>query len=306
MKPLLILKTYAWIIKTLRDYGPITYKDLIAYWNDDRLSENNSMVRQTFARYKRDLEEFFNISIRCDKQNRYYIENDRSLKEDTVQNWMIASMSVNSTLADSKEIHGRIIMEDIPSSGKYLSSIVEAMSRNMKILLTYQRYAFTWSRQHKVAPFYLKLYNRRWYLLGEKDDGTMLTFALDRIIALEMTTEDFEMGKKDKASDYFADCYGVMKDMTKPAERIVLRAYGTEANCMRDLKLHPSQKEIATDDDYSDFELFLRPSMDFRGKILERGGRLKVMEPQHLAEEIREIHLESVNLYKTDEECPRV
>lgn len=306
MKPLLILKTYAWLIKTLREYGPITFKELNAMWNDDRLSEGNSMVRQTYARYKRDMEEFFNITIRCDSQNRYYIENERSLNQDSVPNWMMSSMTVNTTLANYKEVHSRIIMEDIPSSGIYLNDIVAAMGKRVKIDLTYQRYIYTWSRQHRVAPYYLKLYNRRWYLLGMKDDGTMLTFALDRITALVITDEEFEMDKNCSASDYFMDCYGVMKDMTKPAERIVLRAYGTEANCMRDLKLHPSQKEIATGDDYSDFELYLRPSMDFRGKILERGSRLKVMEPQHLAEEIREIHTESVNLYEKDEDCSEV
>ena len=89
MKPLLILKTYAWLIKTLREYGPITFKELNAMWNDDRLSEGNSMVRQTYARYKRDIEEFFNITIRCDSQNRYYIENERSLNQDSVPNWMM-------------------------------------------------------------------------------------------------------------------------------------------------------------------------------------------------------------------------
>ena len=72
------------------------------------------------------------------------------------------------------------------------------------------------------------------------------------------------------------------------------------------LKLHHSQKEIATGDDFSDFELYLRPSMDFRGKLLERGDRLMVMEPQHLAEEIMAIHQESVKRYKRSEDFMKV
>lgn len=302
MKPLLILKTYAWLLTTLRNHGPITRKEIQELWNDDRLSEDNSMVRQTFVRYKNDLEEFFNITIARDKLNRYYIDKGNALQQDTVQNFMISSLAVSTELADHKEIYERIIMEDIPSSGLFFKEIVGAMKSNLKVTLIYQRYNFTWRRKHTVAPYYLKLYNRRWYLLGMKDDGTMLTFALDRIIELTETKEHFKMEKGSSAREYFKDCYGVMKDETKPAERIVLRAYGTEANCMRDLKLHPSQKEIAAGDEYSDFELFVRPSMDVKGKILERGSRLKVMEPLHLAVEIRGILMESVNNYKMDED----
>lgn len=100
MKPLLILKTYAWLVNTIRNHGPISYKDILELWNNDRLSEGNNMVRQTFIHYKNDLEEFFNISIGCDRQYRYYIKNGAvntrclTLREvnDTV-NWKVACQS---------------------------------------------------------------------------------------------------------------------------------------------------------------------------------------------------------------------
>lgn len=298
MKPLMIFKTYAWIIATLRDLGPITLKDINELWKKNKLSENNGMARQTFMRYRKDIEEFFDISIPCDNLNRYFIDKGDALHEDSVRNWMMASMKVNSTFAENKDIYDRIVMEDIPSSGMFLNDIVEAMNDNKKVDLIYQRYDTSKNRNHTLAPYYLKIYNRRWYMLGKKNDGAIITFALDRIKALVKTDESFKMEKHENAMEYFKDCYGVMKDETKPAERIVLRAFGYEANYMRDLKLHPSQKEIAAGDDYSDFELYVRPSLDLRGKIQERGSRLKVLEPQHLADEILQICLETVNLYK--------
>ena len=98
MKPLLILKTYAWLVNTISNKGPISYKDIIGLWKKDRLSEGNSMVRQTFIHYKNDLEEFFNISIGFDKMYRYYIKSGDGLLRDTVENWMLASLSINTAL----------------------------------------------------------------------------------------------------------------------------------------------------------------------------------------------------------------
>lgn len=306
MKPLLVLKTYAWLINTIRTCGPISYKELLENWREDRLSEGNSMVRQTFINYKRDLEEFFNISIKCDNKYRYYIENSSVLQQQSVQNWMVSTMDVNMSFADNREIYDRIVMEVIPSAGYFLNDIIDAMKSNAVIEIQYQRYDTAVTRNHRVEPYFIKLYHQRWYLLGRKDDGSMLTFALDRIKAMTITDETFAYDKRIKANDYFCDCFGVMKDETKPAERIVLRAYGTEANYLRDLKLHHSQKEIASCDDYSDFELYLRPSMDFRGKLMERSDRLEVIEPQHLAQEIEQMHLNSVNLYKNRVDISKV
>ena len=306
MKPLLVLKTYAWLINTIRTCGPISYKEILNLWRDERLSEGNSMVRQTFFNYRCDLEEFFNISIKCDNKYRYYIENSSVLQQQSVQNWMVSTMDVNMSFADNREIYDRIVMEVIPSAGYFLNDIIDAMKSNSVIEIQYQRYDTAVTRSHRVEPYFIKLYHQRWYLLGRKDDGSMLTFALDRIKTMTITDETFAYDKRIKANDYFCDCFGVMKDETKPAERIVLRAYGTEANYLRDLKLHHSQKEIATSDDYSDFELYLRPSMDFRGKLMERSDRLEVIEPQHLAQEIEQMHLNSVKLYENREESSKV
>lgn len=301
MRPFLMLKTYAWVINMLRDHGPISREDLLAKWKELDLSKDCCMVRQTFWKYRNDIEEFFHITISRDSQNRYYIEEGHALEQDTVQNFMLSAVTVTSTLSEYKEIHDRIILEEIPSSGRFFKEIVEAMNKNETIIINYQRYDEGEMKEHTLNPYYLKLYKRRWYMLAEELDGekrTMKLFGLDRIMSLTMTSATFKMNKRMSAREYFKDCYGVMRDETKPAERIVLRAFGTEANYMRDLKMHSSQREIFACDDYSDFELYVRPSKDVVGQILERGDRLKVLEPEHLAQEIMQKHLDSVNIYK--------
>ena len=93
-----------------------------------------------------------------------------------------------------------------------------------------------------------------------------------------------------------------MKDDAMDVEDILIRAYGTEVNYLRDLPLHGSQREVSADREWSDFRLRLKPSWDFIGKLMERGNRLKVLEPASVMLKIWTKHAESVKLYEENED----
>jgi hypothetical protein len=302
-----IFQQYIWIVNTLRQYKKLWLEQLNELWVKDEAIGGEPLNRKSFLRHKDAILNMFGIIIECDLEHgyKYFISNPEVINDDTIEGWMLSTLTVNTVLSDSVSLRNRILLENVPAGEEFLQTIIRAIKQNKKILISYRRFGAD-SSEKTVAPYALKLFHQRWYLLGRKEDGALLTFALDRIVMLELTKKKFKFDESLNASDYFEDCYGVMKDETKPAERIVLRAYGTEANYLRDLKLHHSQKEIATADEYSDFELFLRPSMDFRGKIMERGDRLEVMEPGHLANEIELAHLHSVKLYENRKDILKV
>ena len=100
------------------------------------------------------------------------------------------------------------------------------------------------------------------------------------------------------AQAYFKDYFGVMTDDRLPVERIVLRAYGNEPYYLRDLPLHPSQREVAKGDDYTDFEVCLHPTRDFLAYILSRGGWLQVISPDSIAQQIKEMLQSAEENYK--------
>ena len=81
MKPALLLKTYLWLYTIIRNYGPLTLNEINEMWMaDTRLSEGKPMIRQTFSRYRSDVEDLFGVIIGCDRERRYYIKN-RQLRE---------------------------------------------------------------------------------------------------------------------------------------------------------------------------------------------------------------------------------
>ena len=115
---------------------------------------------------------------------------------------------------------------------------------------------------------------------------------------VEILDEKFNIDDDFDASDYFSECFGIVVGDGTKAEKIVLRAYGTEANYVRDLPLHHSQCEIDSTDEYADFELFMRPTSDFKAHLLSRGQWAVVLEPQWLADEIVKWHRDAIEKYQ--------
>lgn len=129
-------------------------------------------------------------------------------------------------------------------------------------------------------------------------DGKLFTLAFDRIISLEVTEDKYEYDKDFDPAGWFRDCYGIVHDPEVPVTRVVIRAFGREVNYMRDLPFHHSQKEIATTEEYSDFELTLSPTADFFSPLLSRGAAIKVLEPESLANDIKALHQAALDLYE--------
>ena len=78
----------------------------------------------------------------------------------------------------------------------------------------------------------------------------------------------------------------------------VIRAFGNERYFMRDLPVHHTQREINSTDEYTDYEIIMRPTFDFSDYMLSRGVMAKIIEPQWLANEIHDMHLLAVEMYE--------
>ena len=293
-------KEYIWLVNTIYHAKAISLAEINKRWLLTDMSDGVDISRTTFYRHKCAIEDIFGIIIECDKKNgnKYYISNDHVLDEDTVQNWMLSTLSVGNIVEESQSLHERILLEHIPSGGELLRQIIKAMKENKAVMITYRRYTAVASTSFSVEAYCVKLFRQRWYVVGKLTNGYLATFSLDRIESLELLARKFKVDKDFDAKDFFKDSFGIVVDEKIPIQRIVLRAYGYEPYYMRDLPLHLTQKEINTTDDYADFELILRPTSDFMTKLISRGEWLEVLEPQSLADEVVEWHKKAVERYK--------
>ncbi len=288
MKTPELFKEYIWLLNTIHQAGKITFAAINKKWLRMEMSCGVEISRTTFNRHKDAIEDIFGIIIECDKKDgyKYYIANKSVLREDTIQNWMLSSLTVHTAVQEGVSLQKRILLESIPSGYKYLQSILEAMKTNLRITFTYQKYNEAETKKYSDAePYCLKLYKQRWYMLVKVKQQFRI-FSLDRIKHLEVLAQTFQLEKDFDAEEYFHNNYGVFRDDTMPPQEVTIRVSKSERPYIRDLPLHHSQKEIVTTDEYSDFSYYLSPSDDFIGEILRKKDRLYVISPIELREKV--------------------
>ena len=292
-------KEYIWLVNTIWKAKAITLADINALWVQTEMSTGEPFSRTTFHRHRIAIEDIFGLCIECNKKdNTYFIGNAKILQEESMQNWMLSTLSVGNVIEGSRSLYRRILLEQVPSGGEMLQQVITAMKEGRALTLTYQRYGKAEEGCYTLEPYCVKLFRQRWYVLGKLPKGYLSTFSFDRIKDIEITNEKYKVPDDFNAADYFRDSFGILVDDKAPVERVVLRAYGYEPFYLHDLPLHSSQREINSTDEYTDFELRLKVTSDFMSKLLSRGEWIEVLEPQSLADQLVEMHRKSIERYR--------
>ena len=308
MKIPTLFKEYIWLIETIHQAGKITFAEINEKWRKREESGGVEFARTTFNRHRDAILEMFGVIIDCDRKDgyRYFIYNKEVLSDDSVANWLFSTLSVGNMLDENVGVQDRILIESVPSGDVHLKQIIKAMRENRRIMITYRRYGAASANSFTVAPYCVKLFKRRWYVLARIDRPTynrttMAVFALDRIENVELLKEFFKMDPNFDAQEYFGECFGiVVGDGTMP-ERIVLRAYGLEPYYLHDLPLHHTQREVHVTKEYTDFEFYMRPTSDFKAHLMSSGEWLKVIEPKWLVKEMQNWLQAAIDRYKNKE-----
>lgn len=309
-----LFKEYIWLVNTIRKAGNegISFAEINEKWLETDMSEGVELARSTFNRHKDAIEDIFGIIIDCNRLNgyRYFISNEEVLGEDSIQNWMLNTLTVNNIIGEALTLQDRILLQPALVEGDYLKMVIEAMKKSVKLAVDYRKYGDEEPRHLTFEPYCIKLFKQRWYILGHfhrkaTADREELSyfgmFSFDRIINMSLTDIKFKMPRNFNAQTYFDETYGALVNDATEVERIVIRAYGDEQFYLRDLPIHKSQREVEQGDGYTDFEYIMRPTIDLSGHLLSYGNRIKVLEPQWLAEEIHDMHLHAVLQYEEPE-----
>ena len=148
-----------------------------------------------------------------------------------------------------------------------------------------------------VQPYALKVFNRRWYLLGYiKERDSICHLALDRMQHQTLTDIHFELPKDFDARKYYANVVGIFVNENIPLTKVKIRAYGVQVDYLRSLPIHKSQEEVlAVYGDYSEFTYRLCITPELISLLLSMGETVEVLEPTSLRTEIQN-HLQATFL----------
>ena len=296
MKPAKIFQQYIWIVNALRQYKRLSLEQLNELWVKDKVIGGETLNRKSFIRHKDAIVNMFGIIIDCDLEHgyKYYISNPEVINDDTIEGWMLSTLTVSTILSDSASLRNRILLENVPAGEEYLQTIILALKTNRRLKITYQRFGHE-SYETTLSPYALKLFHQRWYILAYTGKYLAI-YALDRMLSVEISDETFEMPKDFSPEDFFTEYYGITTDDT-PMAHVVIRAYGNVPNYLRTLPLHASQREIEHTDEYTDFSYDIRPSIDFVLALMSYTDGLEVLEPIELRQKMCNILQASLERY---------
>lgn len=283
------MNKYVWLVDTIHCAGKISLEDINRKWLDNDLSEGIEIPKRTFHKWRIAIEEMFGLIIENENRGeyRYFILNDDEIEKKGIKSWMIDTISTSNLLINNVSLKDRIILDDVPSGREFLQPILGAMKQNRLIHITYYNYWRDDERQYYLKPLCVKLFRQRWYMVGESwSTERRIIFCLDRIRDFRLSSHTFEYPDDFLPEEYFDGCYGIIAGDDTDTEKVVLKVNSGQANYIRDLKLHESQVEKERNDQYSVFELRVKPTFDFQQEILWNGEDMEVIEPIWLRKEI--------------------
>ena len=297
-----LIDKYIWLVQTFIDAGErgLSLPEIVDRWTARYGGED--YPRRSFNNHREAVAEVFGIEIACNRStNRYYIDAGESAvdKRQSVD-WLVNTFTVNNLLTLSKErLSGRVSVEDIPSGQKWLVSVMQSMLDNTEMELHYRKYMSEDEEVRHIRPYAVKEFAKRWYIVAYSEEASALrVYAMDRILALKPTGEKFKMPKGFQVDDLFESSYGIYLPEGEEPVLVKLRTTLREAAYLQDLPLHPSQVFLGSEGDLCLFALRVIPNPNFIMELVKHGGRLEILEPESLREQVKQELRNALKLYE--------
>lgn len=298
------LKKYIWLVDTVMRAGAtgLTLEQIADRWDGDyEMHDEGAFARRSFHRHRKEIANLFGIDIECygtGHDFRYRIAETVDFKY--FRRWLLDSIAVNRIVTDSREAAQYIEVEQCHDNA--LPTLLQALKEQRMVSFDYQTY---WkegpTHYFNFQPHALKMFERRWYLIGCYSESPYLIMALDRMNEVECQEETFRHDPHFDLKEMFGGVYGItINDL--PVESVWLKVDSYQANYLRSLPIHSSQMELKRTNDYSVFSVRVRPAYDFMQKLLSLGNKVEVLKPESLRAEVKKTIAEMLHKYDDDDE----
>lgn len=293
-----------WLVDTLLvneqglTIGEIQHKWRISSYNPD----GGILTERSFHRYRNETESLFNIDIVCEKNNGgvYKIVSTDELDNNTAIQWLLNGLRI-SNLGELCTKHQNMILEDAPLGVQRLQVIMDAIDKNMALQIVYKSH-YGSAQNYSFIPVFIRLFKQRWYVIGENVElNKPITFALERIIDVVLIEKQHKISKDLvkilNPETYFSHCYGIIRQYEPITIRF--RAFWPQNLYLKDVPIHKSQELIVETDDYSDYEIFVRPTYDLKQEFFWNRDKLTILSPDSFKLDMINILEAMIKSYKT-------
>lgn len=255
---------------------------------------------------QRDIEQIrfeFGIEISYSRtKNGYYIDYENSLNVESFFRFLeIVNTAelLTESLLESKDSLKHISFDT--GGGlkgvENLKPLLKAIKDNRKISFTHFNFHTEKTRAYTLKPYLLKEYQNRWYVVGIIGGlNEFRIFGIERIENLKIRVETFKPDKSLNPIEIFNQTIGIVYS-ANPVQKVVLSFTPAQGKYIKTLPLHSSQEIIIDDEKECRVSLEVAPNYELTQQILRHGETVKVLEPQWLVDEVKNILKRTLDRY---------
>lgn len=181
---------------------------------------------------------------------------------------------------------------------EFIEPILKAISERRVIKFTYQKHGSDEISENLLEPYLIKEAKNFWYVIGKrtnKKEQKILTFALDRILDIQLTDDTFSESNIDK-KNFFKNVVGVSLGEGQ-TEKVVLSFAPVQGKYIKTVPIHHSQQVVKESNTEIRISLEVVINHELKMQLLSYGSNVQVIQPKKLAEEIKETARQMVKLY---------
>ena len=289
---------YIHIMNRLRR-GSATFEQIDNYLTQQSEFQggNFNMSPRQFLRDKKDIESIFEVDISYDFKLKVYAINQDETSE--VSQRRMEALDVFNALkigeSSSQSIH---FEKRKPQGTENFHGLLHAINNQLQISFTYQKYWEDYLTHRIVEPYALKEFRNRWYLLAmDQNDLKVKSFALDRLIGLDITKKKFQQSETFDVNEHYRYCFGIISPSDHKLEEVILSFDAIQGKYIKSLPLHETQEILIDDEHEVRIRLKVYLTFDFIMEILSHGENVKVIKPESLITELKHSYKNALKQY---------
>jgi predicted DNA-binding transcriptional regulator YafY len=310
------LKRLGLLIMILKRNHYPSKQELLDYYEQRDLG----MSDRSFSRMLEHLRNEFDIQIAYHPAHRgYYIDWNKSMDLYAMED-LIELSQINQLIIEylkNQAVHNDYIILDSRTEMEGMDVFVplmKAIKECKEVRFNHFKYETEQMSEQLVQPYFLKEFERRWYLVGKRiTDGKRRVYGLDRIHNFEQSTKGFTKDERFHIEDYKNTVglkivgEGVQTVQTvqtvqsaksmQSVQTVRLQFTRFMGYYIESLPIHHTQILVEKTIGHMIFELKCHISYELFNLIMKYGAQVKVLAPDTLAQWVSDEHQKSFAQY---------
>ncbi len=185
-----------------------------------------------------------------------------------------------------------------PQGTENLYGLLHAIKNKFEVRFDYEKYWDEEITKRNTEPYAMKEFKNLWYMMArDSKDGSVKSFALDRLTNLEITNRRFEYPKDYNIEGNYRYCFGIINPKKKEPQNILLSFDPFQGKYIKSLPLHETQEIVLDNKEELQIKLKFYVTEDLIMELISFGDTIKVLKPKSLAIQIKKAHEKAFKQY---------